>query len=108
VQKVLEDLRRKEDADNKNIVLLDQIMADFPDFKCKLSHEIMRDPVTTSDDQTYERTQIERWFMECGARGSQYTSPLTNSYVTQILRPVRSLRGAIESAMKKVGAYFPE
>ncbi|CAM6118549.1 unnamed protein product [Calypogeia fissa] len=34
-----------------------------PDFfKCPISLELMRDPVTTSTGQTYDRSSIEKWF----------------------------------------------
>ncbi|KAL0379993.1 UNVERIFIED_CONTAM: E3 ubiquitin-protein ligase PUB23 [Sesamum angustifolium] len=36
---------------------------DFPqDFRCPISMELMRDPVTISTGVTYERRNIERWF----------------------------------------------
>ena len=41
-------------------------------FQCPLTMEVMRDPVFTADGQTYERTEIEKWF----ALGNR-TSPLT-------------------------------
>ena len=31
-------------------------------FQCPLTMEVMRDPVFTADGQTYERTEIEKWF----------------------------------------------
>ncbi len=40
--------------------------------ECPLTMEVMRDPVMTADGQTYERTEIEKWF----ALGNR-TSPLT-------------------------------
>jgi ubiquitin C len=41
-------------------------------FQCPLTMEVLRDPVFTADGQTYERTEIEKWF----ALGNR-TSPLT-------------------------------
>jgi hypothetical protein len=41
-------------------------------FQCPLTMEVMSDPVLTVDGQTYERTEIEKWF----ALGNR-TSPLT-------------------------------
>lgn len=42
------------------------------DFLCPITHEIMKDPVATSDGQIYERQAIEEWLK------SHNTSPLTN------------------------------
>lgn len=33
-----------------------------PDFRCPISRELMRDPVTISTGITYERENIEKWF----------------------------------------------
>ena len=42
------------------------------EFCCCISQEIMTDPVKTIDGFTYDRSSIERWFIE------HCTSPLTN------------------------------
>ncbi len=34
------------------------------EFRCPISHQIMRDPVFTSDGETYEREEIERWLQK--------------------------------------------
>ena len=53
------------------------IFSNLPDgtiphhFFCAITQDIMKDPVTTIDNFTYERTAIERWFEE------HSTSPLT-------------------------------
>ena len=41
-------------------------------FMCPLTMEVMREPVITADGQTYEQTEIQKWF----AHGNR-TSPLT-------------------------------
>ena len=41
---------------------------------CPLTMEVKRDPVITADGQTYERTEIHKWF----ALGNR-TSPLTGA-----------------------------
>lgn len=43
------------------------------DFCCPISQTLMKDPVKTSDDFTYDRASIERWFSY-----GNLTSPLTN------------------------------
>ena len=53
------------------------ILSNLPDgtiphhFFCAITQDIMKDPVTTIDNFTYERAAIERWFSE------HNTSPLT-------------------------------
>ncbi len=42
-----------------------------PEFICSISHEIMKEPVTTVDGFTYEKEFIEKWFQK------SYKSPLT-------------------------------
>ena len=41
-------------------------------YKCPISFDVMENPVTTSDGQTYERSSIEQWL------ATHDTSPLTN------------------------------
>jgi hypothetical protein len=43
------------------------------EFLCPITHEIMKDPVVTSDGNTYERQAIEQWLKR------NNTSPLTNA-----------------------------
>jgi hypothetical protein len=67
----------------------------FPQsFLCPLTMEVMRDPVVTADGQTYERTEIERWF----ALGNR-TSPLTGAELPiTLLFPNIALRNTIQDA----------
>ena len=44
---------------------------EFAEFICPITMELMRDPVSTLDGQTYERAAIEAWLAE------HDTSPLT-------------------------------
>jgi hypothetical protein len=63
-------------------------------FQCPLTMEVMRDPVMTTDGQTYERMEIERWF----ALGNR-TSPLTGAELPcTLLFPNIALRNAIQDA----------
>ena len=82
-------------------------MADGPsmrppaDYLCSITQEIMRDPVTTTDGETYERESIERWF----AKGKR-SSPLTNAALkSTALTPNLALKRSITAFLEeKVGA----
>lgn len=61
-------------------------------FYCRLTHEVMVDPVETSSGQTFERSAIERWIAE-----GKNLCPLTNIPLdTSALRPNITLRQSIE------------
>ncbi|KAL6704640.1 hypothetical protein ACN47E_008037 [Coniothyrium glycines] len=52
------------------------------DYCCPISSEIMDDPVSTTDNHTYERSNIERWFC------TKDTSPKTNLKLSSLqLKP---------------------
>lgn len=52
------------------------------DFLCPITQEVMIDPVTTSDGQTYEREAIEKWLQK------NNTSPLTGLHLNhKVLTP---------------------
>lgn len=55
------------------------------------------DPVTTSDGQTYEREQIEKWFQTCEKEQKPITSPLTNSPITTTLTPNITVRSQVKA-----------
>jgi hypothetical protein len=62
--------------------------------ECPLTMEVMRDPVMTADGQTYERTEIEKWF----ALGKR-TSPLTGEELPSTnLLPNIALRQVIRES----------
>eukprot|EP00041_Stephanoeca_diplocostata_P001338 m.19599 g.19599 ORF g.19599 m.19599 type:complete len:54 (-) comp11893_c1_seq1:298-459(-) len=44
-----------------------------PSFECPVTHDIMIDPVSTTDGQSYERTAITKWLRE------NDTSPATGA-----------------------------
>ena len=73
-----------------------------PSFECPISFEVMRDPVSTVDGHTFERTEIEAWFA-----GGHNTNPNTNVVLPSLdLIPNLALRNAIEewrAANYKVG-----
>jgi hypothetical protein len=63
----------------------------LPAFFCPITAEIMRDPVTTADGQTYERAAIERWFE------SSDMSPATGANLpSKTVVPNIALRKAVE------------
>ena len=66
-------------------------MQSLPSFLCKITDEIMRDPVFSADGQTYERAQIEQWLVR------NDPSPATGARLPhKDLVPNIALRQAIE------------
>lgn len=62
-----------------------------PEFCCPISQMIMKDPVKTIDNQTYDREQIQRWFT------IRDTSPLTGlPVISKMLEPNTLLKQQIE------------
>ena len=43
------------------------------EYVCSISHELMRDPVSTASGQTYERDSIARWLR------TKQTDPISNA-----------------------------
>jgi len=64
----------------------------FPEsYRCKISFDLMRDPVVDPDGNSYERSEIETWLR------THPVSPLTRSRLTiDMLKPNRALKDAIE------------
>ena len=61
-------------------------------FRCPITLDLMKDPVTLSTGITYDRESIERWFNE-----GNYTCPLTNQVVRNFdMIPNHSLRIMIQ------------
>ena len=59
-------------------------------FLCPITHEVMRDPVSTSDGQSYERRAIEHWLQHSNL------SPLTGEQLhSKALTRNHALRNAI-------------
>lgn len=66
-------------------------------FICPLTKQIMRDPVTLENGQTYEREEIEKWFKECRESGRKVVCPLTLKELRSTeLNPSIALRNTIE------------
>ncbi|XP_043711033.1 U-box domain-containing protein 44-like [Telopea speciosissima] len=66
-------------------------------FVCPLTKQVMRDPVTLENGQTFEREAIERWFKECKESGRKLVCPLTQKELKSTdLNPSMALRNTIE------------
>nr|XP_043613192.1 U-box domain-containing protein 44-like [Erigeron canadensis]XP_043613193.1 U-box domain-containing protein 44-like [Erigeron canadensis] len=66
-------------------------------FLCPLTKQIMRDPVTIENGQTFEREAIEKWFRECKENNRKLVCPLTSKELkTTDMNPSIALRNTIE------------
>ncbi|XVE94393.1 hypothetical protein REPUB_Repub02eG0004800 [Reevesia pubescens] len=66
-------------------------------FVCPLTKQVMRDPVTLENGQTFEREAIEKWFKECRESGRKLACPLTLKELKSTdLNPSIALRNTIE------------
>ncbi|XP_071710068.1 U-box domain-containing protein 44-like [Rutidosis leptorrhynchoides] len=66
-------------------------------FKCPLSKQVMKDPVTLENGQTFEREAIEKWFNECKENGRKLVCPVTLIELkTMDMNPSIALRNTIE------------
>lgn len=66
-------------------------------FVCPLTKQVMRDPVTLENGQTFEREAIEKWFKECKENGRKQVCPLTQKELRSTdLNPSIALRNTIE------------
>eukprot|EP00252_Welwitschia_mirabilis_P017769 TRINITY_DN3943_c0_g2_i1.p1 TRINITY_DN3943_c0_g2~~TRINITY_DN3943_c0_g2_i1.p1 ORF type:complete len:807 (-),score=145.87 TRINITY_DN3943_c0_g2_i1:275-2695(-) len=69
----------------------------YESFVCPLTKQIMQDPVTLENGQTYERSAIERWFKECEENGKKPSCPMTGTELNSTtLNPSIALRNTIE------------
>lgn len=66
-------------------------------FVCPLTKQVMLDPVTLENGQTFEREAIEKWFKECKESGRKLVCPLTLKELKSTdLNPSIALRNTIE------------
>ncbi|XP_031130989.1 U-box domain-containing protein 44-like [Ipomoea triloba] len=66
-------------------------------FICPLTKQVMRDPVSLENGQTFEREAIEKWFKECKDNGRNPVCPLTQRELRSTeLNPSMALRNTIE------------
>ncbi|KAM5573891.1 U-box domain-containing protein 44-like [Rosa sericea] len=69
----------------------------YDSFFCPLTKQVMRDPVTLENGQTFEREAIEKWFRECRESGRNLQCPLTLKELKSAdLKPSIALRNTIE------------
>lgn len=66
-------------------------LVDIPvEYICKISYQLMQDPVVTEHGNTYDRKSIEEWFRE------HDTDPLYNLKVnTKVVYPINEFRTKI-------------
>ncbi|PNX78795.1 U-box domain-containing protein 21-like [Trifolium pratense] len=83
--------RKKNNKNNKGLKPNMEVV--IPNqFKCPITLDLMKDPVTLSTGITYDRESVERWFDE-----GNYTCPLTNQIVKNFdMIPNHSLRIMIQ------------
>lgn len=68
------------------------------DYLCPIFQELMEDPVSTADGQSYERKAIEEWF-----KTGRITSPLTGERLpNRSLRPNLVLKSVIQEFKKNL------
>ncbi|XP_031270130.1 U-box domain-containing protein 44 [Pistacia vera] len=66
-------------------------------FVCPLTKQVMCDPVTIENGQTFDREAIEKWFKECRDSGRKLVCPLTLRELRSTeLNPSIALRNTIE------------
>uniref|UniRef100_A0A2P2JSS1 RING-type E3 ubiquitin transferase n=2 Tax=Rhizophora mucronata TaxID=61149 RepID=A0A2P2JSS1_RHIMU len=69
----------------------------YDSFVCPLTKQVMRDPVSLENGQTFEREAIEKWFKECRDSGRKLVCPLTQKELKSAdLNPSIALRNTIE------------
>lgn len=66
---------------------------------CPITHELMKNPVTTCDGHSYEETSILEWFELCRNQSRPMTSPVTGlTLENDSLTPNLALRSLISAA----------
>ncbi|CAL9240869.1 unnamed protein product [Arabidopsis halleri] len=66
-------------------------------FICPLTKQVMHNPVTLENGQTFERDAIEKWFQECRENGQPLSCPITSKQLSITdLSPSIALRNTIE------------
>ncbi|CAI0434824.1 unnamed protein product [Linum tenue] len=69
----------------------------YDSFICPLTKQVMKDPVSLENGQTFDREGIERWFKECRDSGRKLVCPMTQKELKSIeLNPSIALRHTIE------------
>ncbi|CAO2813968.1 unnamed protein product [Amaranthus hypochondriacus] len=84
-------------SDDSSVVEKLHVEPIFSPFVCPLTNQVMRDPVTIENGNTFEREAIEKWFRECKESGKKPTCPLTSKHLkTTYLNPSIALRNTIQ------------
>lgn len=65
-----------------------------------ITYEVFSDPVTASDNRTYERKAIAQWMQRSAERGEPRRSPLTQEAMTQDLKPNGVVKWLVEEAVE--------
>lgn len=66
-------------------------------FVCPLTAQVMREPVTIENGQTFEKDAIQRWFHECKEKGKAPACPVTGVELkSTVLMPSLALQHIIE------------
>ena len=74
-------------------------------FICPLTKQVMQDPVSLENGQTFERSAITRWLQECKEKGRIPTCPVTGDELDSTsLRPSNALRSTIEEWIYRTDA----
>lgn len=69
----------------------------YESFVCPLTKQVMRNPVTIENGQTFEREAIEKWFRECRESRRKPVCPMTLKELSSTeLNPSIALRNTIE------------
>lgn len=87
--------RKRSDGDPEDLFKIRKTLKGNKMFVCPISLDVMRDPVMTSDGQTYERSEIEKWLKD------NDTSPLTGiKLLTKTIVPNHALRTVIQTLVE--------
>ncbi|CAL9766882.1 unnamed protein product [Musa acuminata subsp. burmannicoides] len=104
VERFLEEMAESWDGGHSDDSFRDSLYTEpiYEAFLCPLTRQVMRDPVSIENGQTFERDAIEKWFKECRDSGRRPTCPLTHEELKSTdLNPSIALRNTIEEWTKR-------
>ena len=74
-----------------------------------IDYEVMEDPVMASDNFSYDRRSITRWFEACNSSGMPITSPVSGALLeNDDLRPNQALKSLIAELRKALPLFKSE
>merc|ERR1712098_556027 len=86
---------RSDHPDQESVISCSDSAPD--QYKCSITHDLMKDPVMCADGHTYERHAIEEWL------SLKDTIPITNqTLVNKNLIPVHGMRQLIQDYKDKL------